>query len=245
MKDFSRMFDSLPAASEGKTKMPDYSKMFNQQAAVVGHSSPFRNAGEIIVWRRDLSEKVREHIDLIDKIVQQDVNVIANAEKTLSDISNEVADHVEKSSSKWLKFFSSAPSSDLDGKVRTELGKLELELKHHLKADPFKLREVDQMLGQASYLHEQLAKAGAELEKIKPLCKDDIEVDAINRRCATLYKQQQLIAMGVDQIKKLAFEIRARPQQVDDLLNSTIPMCRKLCLDVLSGTKQVRELRNK
>jgi hypothetical protein len=250
MKDYSRMFENQPAA-KAKEKKVDYSKMFEKpkaQAPAVVRTSPsnaFSNSNNIMDWRRDLSEKVKEHVDLIEALVKNDVDIVAEVQQKLHEMAEDVLRHNEQASSKSIfRFFKQEPQVDMDAYVDTVIAEVEATLRSFKRPNPFKIAEVEKMLQQASYLAEQLAKAGADLEKKKPNCTDDLEVDAINRRCHTLYTQQQLVALGVEQVRKLAMDIKTRPHQVDDLLNATVPMYRMLCLDVLNGTKQSIELRN-
>lgn len=250
MKDYSRMFGDKPAAAVEGEKMANFSNMFSNsptkaKTSVVEQKSPFNSSADILNWRRDLSDKVKEHVDLIDKLVQQDCNLVALAEEKLHEMSNKVISHMEDSESKGFFSFLKAknPTVDMAEVVRKTTEEISNSLSPAKKSDPFKLLEVDRMVEQATYLAEQLAKAGEELDKKKPQCVDDIEIDSINRRCTTLYTQQQLVAIGAEQVRKLAADIRSRPHQVDDLLNATIPMYRKLCLDVLSGAKQIFDLR--
>jgi len=251
MKDYSRMFDNVPAAKLKEKKL-DYSQMFAKpKSNAVVRSSPdaFSNSNSIMEWRRDLSEKVNEHVDLIDQLVKTDVDVVASVQEKLQALANDVLQHATrqqetKSIFSFLK--KEAPQVNMKAKVTQVILEVTTELKNYKLPNPFKVAEVEKMLQQATYLAEQLAKAGADLEKKKPSCTDDLEIDAINKRCRTLYTQQQLVALGVEQVRKLAMDIKTRPHQVDDLLNATIPMYRMLCIDVLEGVQNsFVELRNK
>lgn len=226
MTDFSRMFESK--------SQPDDLTPKNVRLSVI----------EIASWRQDLSDKVREHVDLIEKLVVYDVDPIADAEERIKAVVEKVIKHVSDSKpSFFAKFFKSDLPVDFTQVVRNDIALIDNDLKAIAKLDPFKVREARQVVNQAEYLSEQLVKASRDLESHLNGCDDDLQVDAINRRCSTLFQQQQLVASGYKQVCQLANDLQTRPQQAQDLLNTVTAACRLLCLDVLSGKKTPDDLR--
>jgi hypothetical protein len=226
MTDFSRMFESK--------SLPDNPVSKGNGLSVV----------DIASWRQDLSDKVREHVDLIEKLVVYDIDPIAGAEERIKSVVAKVIKHVNDSKPGFLsRLFKSEIPVDFGQVVRNEIALIDNDLKNIAKLDPFKVREARQVVNQAEYLSEQLVKASRDLEAHLTNCGDDLQVEAINRRCSTLFHQQQLVASGYKQVCQLANDLQTRPQQAQDLLNTVTAACRLLCLDVLSGKKSPDDLR--
>lgn len=230
--------------------MPDYSNMFNKPHAVVGHTTtaPLLTVTELMGWRNDLSDKIREHLALIEKIVKDDFDVIVNAGTTLRSLTDAVCEFSEKRSGWVYRFITGMPADaeDLEKRVHADITRIELMLMSKgIKIDPFKVREIDQVVTQIDYFTKQLDKVIGELVEMKKKYSGDLEQDAIIQRIKTLTSQQQLIAISTAEIQQLAVDIRTRPQQAKDFLSTTIPLTRRLCLDVLKGTVKASELRKK
>lgn len=263
--DFSRMFasqqpaaESVPADNKQKPSRT-FATMFGEESTPRTTPVPpptppmfppariarFERPDDITNWRRDLSDKVREHVELVETLVRTNCNIVLQAESALADLQQEVVTYVEKRGGLTRLFRQQPTVSQMVEHVRTSLDRLTASLSGARTPDPFKVVEVERMLEQASYLNDQLAKAGRELESMRELCADDIERDLLNKRCATLYAQQQLVALGSHQVRDIAIDVRNRTARVDDLLTATIPLCRKLCLDVLDGTAQPTTIRKK
>lgn len=213
----------------------------NKQAVKADEKSAFSNSLEIAEWRKDLSEKVKEHVDVVEKIIREDSNMVAQAEKKLHLVANTVLEWADHPKSIFKIFAAEKP--DISGQVRSDLAQIEQDLKSAKKPDPFIITSVNKIVEQAKYLSEQLAKAGEELDKMKAKETDDLVIDAYNRRISTLFKQQQIVAIGMKEVTQLAVDIQTRPNQVDDLLTTTLPMYKMLCHDILAGKKQSQELR--
>jgi len=226
--------------------MTDFSRMFESDATP-DEMNPKRSAlsvVEIASWRQDLSAKVREHVDLVEKLVVYDADPITKVEERIKSLVHKVIKHVSESKPNFFsKFFNPDPEVDFSKVVRNDMALIENDLKTLAKPDPFAIREARQIVSQAEYLSEQLVKVAQELESKIPECADDLEVDAIHRRCQTLFQQQQMVASGFQQICQISNDLQTRPQQAQDLLNTETARCRLICLDVLSGKKSADDLR--
>jgi hypothetical protein len=225
--------------------MPDYSKMFQAPRAVVGQTTTLMDRiHEVLNWRKDLSDKVIEHVDLVTTVVKKDINPLDQANASLEDLMRQVGEFAEKDQSLVLRMLGNRPDSmqirNTAARVFEQINKLLIGGK---KVDPFLQREATQVLEQATYLGDQLYKVCKELDVKKLSVTDELEQDAYNKRIATLNSQYLLVADGLKQIQQLAMDIQTRPVDIDAFLSSTLPQVKKMCFDVIDGTVKVSELR--
>lgn len=244
-KDFSNMFSNAPkpAVPAPVKTAPKLAIPAQMQRTELSPTSPeFKDAKAIMSWRQDLSDKVKEYVDTVEHLTLQDVNPLDAIRSKVAAIAEQVLESVDKGI--WIaRALGRAKPVLTKEQVAQSLKAVDTELQAIKRPDPFSLQSSQNLIGQAEYLNEQLAKAGTLLDKIKAASTDTFQIDSLNRRMQTLYNQQQLIAMGSDQIKRMVEDIQTRPLQVTELITVTLPMYRMLCLDVLAGAKQSQELR--